>query len=348
MGSELLTLAFYLVVIVIAAEIFTNAVESLGAKLNFSEGVTGSIFAAVGTALPETMVPLVAIFSHAGDVATGAGSNIGHEVGVGAILGAPFMLGTLAMFLAGMGALVFKSNRDGETLLKPEPTGFRRDIEFFLFAFTLAFLVAFTPQEWRMVRVGVCVVLFLTYFYYVMETINASKDLVAEGHGTEESKDLYLASIFKDHMAFTVFQLLIGLGLIILGAHGFVQGVEVLSDLLGMSVMMLAILIVPVATELPEKVNSLIWIRAKKDTLALGNITGAMVFQGSLLPAIGIFLTPWTASVNVVAVSVIAILGALWVYFLIRKDKVLKPKFLILNGVFYILYVVIVLVMNEG
>ena len=63
MITEILFLVFYLIVIIAASEIFTNAVETLGAKLDFSEGVTGSIFAAVGTALPETMVPLVAIVS---------------------------------------------------------------------------------------------------------------------------------------------------------------------------------------------------------------------------------------------------------------------------------------------
>ena len=52
-----------LVIILIAAEVFTNALEHLGEKLGISEGVTGSIFAAVGTAMPETMVPLLAIFA---------------------------------------------------------------------------------------------------------------------------------------------------------------------------------------------------------------------------------------------------------------------------------------------
>ncbi|MBI3576244.1 MAG: sodium:calcium antiporter, partial [Gammaproteobacteria bacterium] len=48
-----------LVVILVGAETFTNALEHLGERLKISEGVTGSIFAAVGTALPETMVPVV-------------------------------------------------------------------------------------------------------------------------------------------------------------------------------------------------------------------------------------------------------------------------------------------------
>src|SRR3972149_11941419 len=49
--QNLIILLISLIVIVVASEIFTNAIESLGAKLKFSEGVTGSIFAAVGTAL---------------------------------------------------------------------------------------------------------------------------------------------------------------------------------------------------------------------------------------------------------------------------------------------------------
>ncbi|MEK8004830.1 sodium:calcium antiporter, partial [Burkholderia contaminans] len=56
-----LELAFMLVVILVAAEVFTNALEHLGERLKISEGVTGSLFAAVGTALPETMVPLLAL-----------------------------------------------------------------------------------------------------------------------------------------------------------------------------------------------------------------------------------------------------------------------------------------------
>ncbi len=51
-------LAISLIIILIASEIFTNALEHLGERLKISEGVTGSLFAAIGTALPETMVPI--------------------------------------------------------------------------------------------------------------------------------------------------------------------------------------------------------------------------------------------------------------------------------------------------
>lgn len=329
-------LVFFLIVIVAASELFTNAVEKLGAKLKFSEGVTGSIFAAVGTALPETMVPLVAIF-------TGNSKEISEEVGVGAILGAPFMLGTLAFFLAGISAWHFRDKR-GTAEIRPEKSGFKRDLEFFLFAFTLAFLVAFTPYEYRAIRMFVAFVLVLAYFYYVLETVKASEALVSEGHATESSNNLYISLIVKEHMLTVLIQLLFAIALIILGAKGFVHGVEALAETLHVPVIALALIIVPVATELPEKFNSIIWIRKGRDTMAIGNLTGAMVFQGSLLPAVGIFLTPWTVNLSVVSSSLITIITGVWLYILALRGKGLKPGKLLLNGVLYAAFVAIIII----
>src|SRR5438034_1359613 len=79
-------LAVSLVLILLAAELFTNGIEWVGETLGLSEGAVGSVLAAVGTALPETLLPLVAI---------AIGHPQGEEIGIGAILGAPFMLSTL-------------------------------------------------------------------------------------------------------------------------------------------------------------------------------------------------------------------------------------------------------------
>ena len=93
---EILILVGSLVIILLGAEAFTNSLEHFGERLGISEGVTGSVFAAIGTALPETMVPLFAIL-------LGTGSEIiRHEVAVGAILGAPLLLATVAFFLVGI------------------------------------------------------------------------------------------------------------------------------------------------------------------------------------------------------------------------------------------------------
>src|SRR2546430_14945413 len=91
------------VLILVGAEVFTNGVEWLGLKLRISEGATGSILAALGTATPETLIPVVAIL-----FTSSAGSD---EIGGGAILGAPFMLGTLGLLLLGGTAFVLRKER---------------------------------------------------------------------------------------------------------------------------------------------------------------------------------------------------------------------------------------------
>src|SRR5215210_6623164 len=112
---DILILVGAFVVILIGAELFTNGIEWFGRKLELAEGAVGSVLAAVGTALPETMIPIIAILFASGEAS--------HAVGIGAILGAPFMLSTLAMFVTGVGVIVFRGWRvSGEAMRVDAPT----------------------------------------------------------------------------------------------------------------------------------------------------------------------------------------------------------------------------------
>ena len=332
-------LVIALLVILIGAEIFTNALEHLGERLRISEGVTGSIFAAVGTALPETMVPIVAILS------TASTQAVREEVGVGAILGAPLMLSTLTLFLMAVFAIHKRGWQDG---FHPERTGLTRDLQWFLLAFGMSAAAIFVPHHMAWVRVLVALLLVLVYFIYLMLTIRASALLVSDGHATKAGEPLFLVRLMgrinvPENLFTVLVQLGMGLVLIVFGAHGFVQGVEQLSAWLGISALVLALLIVPVATELPEKVNSIIWIRKRKDTLAFGNITGAMVFQGSLLPALGILLTPWEPRREVMAGLILTIVASAYLLFMLRRGN-LRPVHLFFNGFCYLAYLITVLI----
>lgn len=331
---DILILLGALIVILLGAEAFTNSLEHFGERLGISEGVTGSVFAAIGTALPETMVPVFAIL-------LGSGSEtLRHEVGVGAILGAPLMLSTLAFFLVGWFAA---QSRGWHGLLNPEPTGFARDMVWFNWVFSLGVMATFVPQEWPMVRGGIGCALVLMYVVYLYQTIRSSSILVDDGHGTEADHPLYFMKIgFPDNLVVILFQLGCGLGLIIFGAKGFVYGIEHLAPWLGVSALTLSLLIIPVATELPEKVNSIIWIRRRRDTLAMGNVTGAMVFQGSLLPALGIMLTAWVPQRESLMGMAMTLIAAVYLTFVIRMGT-LKPLHLLVNGLCYGIFVVSVL-----
>jgi len=106
--------------------------------------------------------------------------------------------------------------------------------------------------------------------------------------------------------------------------------------------LLLSLLIIPIATELPEKVNSILWIRRRKDTLAFGNITGAMVFQGTLLPAIGILLTPWAPGIEVVTGILITLLAAAWMRVNARASGI-AVWVLLVNGALYAAYLALTL-----
>lgn len=332
-----LKLFLMLIVILIAAEVFTNALEHLGEKLGISEGVTGSLFAAVGTALPETLVPLLAIFSY---TSTTAGSNAGHEIGVGAILGAPLMLATLSLAL--MAISVWK-RRGTQGHIRPERTGLIRDLNFFIIAFIFAAVAMYVPHDLPTIRYGIGTIMVMTYFIYVMMTLRASKALVEEGHATEADSDMFFCKIgLPNNMAVIIAQLILGLALLVFGAKGFINEVEGAAEIIGISALLLSLLIIPIATELPEKVNSILWIRKGKDTLAFGNITGAMVFQGTLLPAIGIMLTPWQPRQEVVWGIVITLLAAIWLRYLMAKGGI-RVWHLLVNGAMYVTYLFIAL-----
>lgn len=323
-----------LVVIVIAAEIFVNALEHLGERLKISEGVTGSLFAAVGTALPETMVPLLAVFAGTEN------QTVNHEIGVGAILGAPLMLSTLAM---GLLTVVTWRKRGLRGAFTPEPSGLSRDLNFFLGAFLLATIALFVPHGYGEIRVLIAMGLLMTYFVYVMLTLRASSALVQNGHATEAGRALFLERLrVPVGLPAIIAQLAIGLALLVAGAKGFIDGVEETARWLGMSALLLSLVIVPIATELPEKINSILWVRRDKDTLAFGNLTGAMVFQGTMLPAIGILLTPWVPRIEVLAGVLITLAGAVWVRLLVARGGV-RVWHLAVNGGLYLLYLGVVL-----
>jgi cation:H+ antiporter len=329
-------LIFSLIFIVIAASVFCNALEHLGEKLGVSAGVTGSIFAAVGTALPETIIPIMAI--------TMAHDNqVNNEIGIGAILGAPLMLSTLSVFVMAL-SIIFKRGISGQ--IKPESTGLKRDLRFFLSSYSLALICAIIPSNpfsW-LINIIISCILLGSYFLYILLTIKSSADLVSGGHKTTATEKLFLNKIgLKTSATSITIQLFAAAMLLIYCADMFINAVKGIAFANHFSPFLLSLIIIPIATELPEKINSVIWLRQGKDTLAMANITGAMVFQGTLLPAIGILFSNWSLESKLPIISIsITMLATLWLYYNLKRGGLRMGHFFI-NGLLYILNISILL-----
>src|SRR3954454_20528103 len=272
---DLLILIAAFVIILLGAELFTNGIEWFGRKLELAEGAVGSVLAAVGTALPETMIPIIAIL-----FASGASS---HEVGVGAILGAPFMLATLAMFVTGVAVLYQARRRPAGDVMPVDTEVLAHDIRYFGMAYAIAIGAAFLPLEPVWLKWIVAVVLIGIYAWYVKghfaSDAEISGDHLAPLRFHRLDVNAHRVEPVVPRLRVVNLQVIAALGLIVLGAIFFVNAVEHIATQFNVDSTLLALVIAPIATELPEKFNSIIWVRGGKDTLAMGNITGAMVFQ---------------------------------------------------------------------
>jgi cation:H+ antiporter len=111
----------------------------------------------------------------------------------------------------------------------------------------------------------------------------------------------------------------------------------VIGPWLGIPSAVTALLLSPVATELPETMNAIIWIRQGKHRLALANISGAMMIQATIPTALGLFFTPWlfdTALTLAAAVTALSVIG-LWV--LLRRNALTPARLTSFAG-FYVMF----------
>jgi cation:H+ antiporter len=320
-----------LVGILLGAAFFTNAIEILGGRLGMRQGAVGSLLAAVGTALPESMIAIVAILE---PIISGDTSGDGAVIGIGAILGAPFMLATLAMFVVGVSAVVFRDRRDQGTGLRIDPATISRDVGFFLIFFAVAAGVGLVDLP-IFLKVIVAIVLACGYGIYVRRTLSSGEHL-------EEVPERLLILPRNQNPPFVavLLQTIGSLGVILAGAHFFVDAVEHAAEGLGLPAGLIALVLAPLATELPEKFNSIFWMRDGKDTLALGNVTGAMMFQSTIPVAFGVLFTPWDLQPLDLFAVVLGLASGGLIFFTLRRAGTLRAGGLMLGGLFYVAFVI--------
>ena len=331
MAIHALILALSFAIILAGSELFTNGVEWAGHRLEIAEAAVGSLLAAVGTALPETFIPAVALL-------TGRESPDAHTaVGLGAIVGAPLMLSTIALLVMGLAAIVFRRRR-GRIALKVAREDARRDLSFFFPVF-LCLVIAGTFEMGSTLRHAMAVALLIVYASYsiVMLRLKRAAD-------TEIEHGLYLESVLggkpdEPRAWTTAAQVALGVAAILVGAVEFVDQIIVFSAHAHLNPGVLSLILSPLATELPEKYNSVVWIRQGKDHLALANITGAMVFQSCIPVALGLAYSPWHLTNPELLAGSIALASVVILYINLRDSELGTPT-LMVGGAAYAIFLI--------
>ncbi len=329
-----MSLLWYAVLFVVSVAVtlagcalFTNAIEWLGKRLGISEGAVGSIFAAIGTTLPETSIPIIAIF-------------FGHtvqeaEVGLGAILGAPFMLSTLVLPLLALLLALYAGAGKRTARFHLNYREVRIDLTFFLTGYSVALASAFIPS--RVLHAVAAVGLISLYVFYMKLKLG---DVEEEGGGSDLEPLMFAKHAATPSYGIISVQSVAGLAGLITGAHLFVTAAESAAAALSISPLILALLIAPLATELPEMSNSFLWLYRKKDRLAVANVTGAMVFQGTFPVSVGLLGTEWALASSALATIVLAMAASGLALLQIVVAGHWRPWLLSATAVLYIGYTV--------
>jgi cation:H+ antiporter len=297
------------IAIYLSCEFFVNGVEWVGQRLKITETATGTILAAFGTALPESVVTFVAVVFGVSDAE--------RDIGVGAALGGPLALSTLAYAVVGltlMGSARLKIRR--KDTVDVDYRRLSRDQAWFLGIFlcklTLG-LVTFPGKPW----LGF---LFLgAYGFYVWKELRSGGS-VAEGHELEPLKIRPKDS--APGLGWAAAQTIAALVVIFVASHIFVRQLDLIGPWLGMSPQLVALLLSPIATEMPETMNAIIWVRQGKERMALANISGAMMIQATVPTAFGLFATSWLLAPPLIIAGAVTALAVVALFLMFRDGRV--------------------------
>lgn len=310
------------VAIYLACEFFVNGVEWVGCRLQLGATAVGTLLAAFGTALPESAVTFVAVMF--GETAEQ------REIGVGAAIGGPLVLATLAYAVVGISLL--RRNRmaagsvDANSLVLADQQRIARDQAWFMVIFIVKIALGVLVFSWKP---WLAIAFLAAYGLYVMRELNSD-----EGSSIMEELEPLRIRPSDPSMFWALVQTALALVVIAFASHVFVEQIEFLGAAAGLAPSLAAMLLAPIATELPEVLNSIIWTRKGKERLALANISGAMMIQSTIPTAMALSMTPWQLSTPllVAAACTFTSIGVLW---LSLRRKTLTAVRLVVAAGFY-------------
>ncbi len=313
------------VVIYLSCEWFVNAVEWLGIRMRMGTLAIGTILAAAGTALPESVVTLVAV--------TMRHSSAAKQIGVGAAMGGPLALATIAYGVTGFMLLRRKRILQGlrrESLMEPGAQGSRQapdpmagtdlsrlphDQQWFLAIFAVKVALGLVAFSFKPV---LGLLFFAAYAAYFVREMRHD----AEVHSDKDLEPLKLQPHSASPAGWAIaVQTLATLALIFAASQLFVSQLEWAGPALGLAPAVTALLLSPIATELPEVMNAVIWVRQGKTSLALANISGAMMIQATIPSGLGILFTPWKFDHVLMLSGAITMLAIAYLLWLLAKQR---------------------------
>jgi cation:H+ antiporter len=307
MIAAVAVLVFSGAAIYFASDFFVNGIEWLGRKLGVSETATGTLLAAIGTALPESVITFVALAL--GDKSTDT------AIGIGAALGGPLVLSTLAYGVIGLAMIGGDRGKAMSLAARAEGKWLVRVQLWFLVIFGLKIglgVVAFPHKS--ATGIGFLII----YAWFAVTQFSRSKSVAQSKLGPLKIAPRRV----EPRMVWVLAQTLASLVVVFVASRLFVDRLGDVAQGLGMPPGEVALFLSPMATELPEMMNALIWVRQGKLRLALANVSGAMMVQATVPTAFGLLYSPWLLDRVALMSAAVTAAAIVWQMLLFRSGRV--------------------------
>lgn len=333
MGVGALGILFVLsiLLVLISGFFFSNTMEWLKKRFELSEAIIGTILSIIGASFPQIVIPLIALTFLKGIETT--------EIGIGAIIGAPFVLSTLGFGIIGYTVITLAKKNIRSIEVDADFIIISRDLKFFLITYSFAIFAAFLGDKFPQVFIGF--ILLVVYGYYIYRNVVYEERIPTELH-----THLYFAQQGKEpSLEIILFQLISSLTGLIGGACLFVHTMREISIITGDSQapligLILSIILTPIVIELPLRINIFSWLREGRDTLVLSDVISSMIFQACILVMIGILFSPWKLEGIKLLVGCIPILATTILYITMIIQEKINPYVLLGSSGFYLIFII--------
>ncbi len=242
--------------------------ERYGAKF------VGRVLLSIATTLPEIAIVIYAAASGAYGIAIGSG------------LGSNIMMMTLGLAIM----LIISTTRLSKAPLKMIDVSTFKNDKIFLLASAVISLILFL-DGYDYVDGIIFIGIFIAYIFIALYEMKLemkekalkdnSKEIVNKNNPAKDNKKMVIAiGVF-----------LAGALGIVIGAEPFIRSMQGFSVDVGISAIVLAVILSPIAGEMPEKISMMILARkgAAGASIAIANVLGSKILNNSLLLAVAVF-----------------------------------------------------------
>ena len=285
--NNLFGMLLWLGELTIASWILSYGAEHLSEK--YGAKFVGRVLLSIATTLPEIAIVMY------------AAANGSYGVAIGSGLGSNLLMMTLGLAIM----LIIATTRLSKAPLKHiDVSTFKNDMIFLIAAAVISFVLFLDGYNYidGFIFLGLFAGYIVLSLYEmrienkekVANTMNHNADNANSANNNNNNKKLIIEKgISYNNKKFikAMGAFLIGAIGIVLGAEPFIHSLEGFSTDVGISAVILAVIISPIAGEMPEKISMMLMARkgAAGAAIAIANVLGSKILNNTLLLAVAVF-----------------------------------------------------------